>query len=77
MGRLYHGTRYLEAILTEGILRRVPIGDTHFSLTTKKSVAQYWARIVRDDVEGSGFILKLDGKRLRKDGYTLKPVKSE
>lgn len=75
--RLYHGTRYLDAILTEGILRRAPMGDTHLSLTTKKSVARYWAKIVRDDVEGSGYILTLDGDRLQKDGYTLKPFQSE
>lgn len=76
MRRLYHGTRYLGAILGEQKLRCAPIGDTHFSLTTKKAEARYWAELYRDDVTRFGYILTHDDDRLCKAGFTLMPYRS-
>lgn len=76
MRRLYHGTRYLPSILAAQKLRCAPVGDTHVSLTTKKAEARYWAELYRDDVTSCGYILTLDGDKLRSDGFTLTPYHS-
>jgi hypothetical protein len=53
---LYHGTRYFKAIVRAGKVRRSPIGRK-VCLTTKRSVAEYWAELDRDDDENIGYIL--------------------
>lgn len=62
---LYHGTRYLDAILRSNILRRPIFGDRHVSLTRSSRIAAYWASLPRDDGEGAGAILVFDRDSLR------------
>ena len=68
---LYHGTRYLEAILADGVFRPRDVGEKHFSLTTRKYVAKYFAKLFRDDVYGHGHIITLDRNLLESDGIPL------
>jgi hypothetical protein len=68
---LYHGTRYLEAILADGNFRLSRSGDRHLSLTTKKRVAKYFAELFRDDVYGFGHIISLDRDQLESDRIPL------
>ena len=74
---LYHGTRYLNSILTSQRLRPATVGDKHVSLTTRKYVAKYWAEMERDNVFGFGYIISLDRDLLEKDGYALRPFESD
>jgi hypothetical protein len=73
---LYHGTRYMESILADRRLRCALVGDKHVSLTTRKSVAKYWAEMRRDDVIGFAHIVTLDRDLLESDGFPLVPFDS-
>lgn len=46
------------------------------SLTRDPSIAEYWARLRRDDDEGIGAVLILDQKRLRHQ-YRVSPFRDE
>lgn len=63
---LYHGTRQLDTILTQDQLLTAPIGTPCVSLTSHKSVAEYFSELERDETNGVG-ILALDAKRIRED----------
>lgn len=78
---LYHGTSTarLNSILKEDRLRISDPGDPKVSLTTERSVAEYWAchavlgdRHDRADEESSGVVLVLDGEKLLAREYDLK-----
>jgi hypothetical protein len=77
---LHHGTSTarLKSILKEDRLRISNPGDPKVSLTTVRSVAEYWAcfavfgdRHNRADEKSSGVILVLDGEKLLARGYDL------
>lgn len=66
---LFHGTRYMTAILRDGALRPAPVGDRHISLTTNMAEANHWAMVARDDDEGDGTIIVLSTPALLEAGY--------
>jgi hypothetical protein len=77
---LYHGTSTarLKSILKEGRLHVSNPGDPKISLTTERSVAEYWACLAvfgdrhdHLDEESSGVVLMLDGERLLALNYHL------
>lgn len=68
---LYHGTRYLKAIVRGGKLCRARVGRKVVCLTTKKSVAEYWAELDRDDDENIGYILYFRKGDLVATGHKL------
>ena len=79
---LYHGTSTarLRRILADGILRISPTGDRKVSLTTERSVAEYFAcnavfgdeRNYRGE-ESKPVVLALDGEGLLELNYDLTP----
>ena len=77
---LYHGTSTarLKRSLEDGRLRTSGTGDPKISLTTKRSVAEYWAchavygdRHDRPDEDSSEVVLVLDGEGLLELNYDL------
>lgn len=77
---LYHGTSTsrLNSILKEDRLRISNPGDPKISLTTERSVAEYWAchavfgdRHDRSDKESKAVVLVLDCEKLLAAGYDL------
>jgi hypothetical protein len=79
---LYHGTSTarLKRILEDGRLRRPTFGDQKISLTTERSVAEYFAcnAVFGDkrnypDEESSPVVLVFDGEGLLADNYNLVP----
>ena len=77
---LYHGTSTarLKRSLEDGRLRTSGTGDPKISLTTKRSVAEYWAchavygdRHDRPDEDSSEVVLVLDGEALLELDYDL------
>ena len=83
---LYHGTSTirLQSILNESRLRRAGSGDEKISLTTERSVAEYFAcnaahadRDKRNRVQGgensTGVVLILDGEGRLALNYNLNP----
>jgi hypothetical protein len=77
---LYHGTstKCLKSIRKEDRLRVTGYWDPAVSLTTVRSVAEYWAdnavfgdRYNRPNVKSSGVVLVLDGERLLARKYHL------
>jgi hypothetical protein len=79
---LYHGTSTarLKRILEDGRLRKATVGDQKISLTTERSVAEYFAcnAVFADkhdhpDEESSPVVLVLDGEGLLAFNYNLVP----
>jgi hypothetical protein len=77
---LYHGTSTsrLNSILKEDRLRISNPGDPKISLTTERSVAEYWANLAvygdrqdRSDRESNAVVLVLDGEKLLAGDYDL------
>jgi hypothetical protein len=77
---LYHGTSTarLQSILGDGGLRTSGTGNPKISLTTRRSVAEYWAchavfgdRHDRPDEDSSPVVLVLDGEGLLELNYNL------
>jgi hypothetical protein len=77
---LYHGTSTarLKSILRDGRLRASGTGDPKISLTTERSVAEYWAchavfgdRRDRPGEDSSEVVLVIDGEGLLELNYDL------
>ena len=73
---LYHGTRYLGAILRSNTISLPPSGYPMVSLTRDPRVAAYWAQLPRDDDEGAGAVLVLSRTRLA-HRYRIRPFRDE
>jgi hypothetical protein len=72
LNALFHGTRYLNCILSDGYLKPTGSPDlVRFSRSADS--AAYWAMMERDDDEGRGGILVFDRDRLR-TRYRLEPI---
>jgi hypothetical protein len=64
LNALFHGTRYLSCILSDGYLKPTGTPDmVRFSRSA--DAAAYWAMMERDDDDGRGAILVFDRDRLR------------
>jgi hypothetical protein len=79
---LYHGTTTyrLRSILKDGRLSRQGIGEQKISLTTERSVADYFSNVAlhgdkhdHPDEESTAVILVIDGEKLLALGYKLVP----
>lgn len=79
---LYHGTTTyrLKSILKDDRLTRPGIGDQKISLTTERSVAEYFSNVAlhgdkhdHPSVESAAVILVIDGEKLLAFGYNLLP----
>jgi hypothetical protein len=70
---LFHGTRYLNAILESGMLVPPEVGDPEVSFSRSPNEAAFWATLPRDDDEGRGAVLVFDRDRLAMR-HRLEPV---
>ena len=79
---LYHGTTTyrLRSILRDGRLTRSSIGEQKISLTTERSVADYFSNVAlhgdkhdHPSEESAAVILVIDGEKLLALGYKLVP----
>jgi hypothetical protein len=79
---LYHGTTTyrLKSILKDGRLSRQGIGEQKISLTTERSVADYFSNVAlhgdkhdHPDEESTAVTLVIDGEKLLALGYKLVP----
>jgi hypothetical protein len=79
---LYHGTTTyrLRSILKDGRLTREGIGERKISLTTERSVADYFSNVAlhgdkhdHPTEESAAVILVIDGEKLLALGYNLVP----
>jgi hypothetical protein len=61
---LFHGTRYLSCILSDGYLKSTGNPD-RVRFSRSALAAAYWATLPREDDEGRGAILVFDRDRLR------------
>ncbi|GHC79550.1 hypothetical protein [Limoniibacter endophyticus] len=62
---LYHGTRYIDAIVESNSILCAPYGDTCVSLTRRPETAIYFASLPRDDEDERGAVLILDRQKLQ------------
>jgi hypothetical protein len=79
---LYHGTTTyrLKSILKDDRLTRPGIGDQKISLTTERSVAEYFSNVAlhgdkhdHPSEKSAAVILVIDGEKLLALGYNLVP----
>jgi hypothetical protein len=73
---LYHGSRYISAILRSDRIDLPSTGYEMVSLTRDPRVALHWAQVRRDDDEGCGAILVLCRTRLAQR-YRIQPFRDE
>lgn len=62
---LFHGTRYLNLILSDGCLKPARVGPGVVAFSRSADTAAYWATMERDDDDDRGAILVFDRERLR------------